>query len=361
MEQVEVSGSRIDASSPVLTGELFAAQAAATPTAVAVVVGDVELTYGQVAERAARFAGLLRAAGVGPEDVVGVCLPRGADLVPLLHGVWLAGAAYLPIDPALPGERIDYMLADSGAAVLVTVSGQAVDFAGTRIDLDTVDLDDAPAVDGPAAVAAEQLAYVLYTSGSTGRPKGVMIGHGALHNLLASIRDDLGAQGRTVWLASTSVSFDISGLELHLPLITGGRVVLAQDHEAKDPAALIDLIETHRITHVQATPSAWRLLLEAGFDDYTVTALTGGEPLTAHLAAQLIETTQRVVNVYGPTETTIWSSYWDVPEEPETIAVGHPLANTGLYVLDERLRQLPPGVTGQLFIDGHGVARGYLG
>ncbi|MEV0537302.1 amino acid adenylation domain-containing protein, partial [Kitasatospora sp. NPDC050463] len=361
MEQVEVSGSRIDASSPVLTGELFAAQAAATPTAVAVVVGDVELTYGQVAERASRFAGLLRAAGVGPEGVVGVCLPRGADLVPLLHGVWLAGAAYLPIDPALPGERVDYMLADSGAAVLVTVSGQEVDFAGARIDLDAVTLEELPALAGPAVADPEQLAYVLYTSGSTGRPKGVMIGHGALHNLLASVRDDLGAQGRTVWLASTSVSFDISGLELHLPLVTGGRVVLAQDHEAKDPAALIALIEAHRVTHVQATPSAWRLLLEAGFDDYTVTALTGGEPLPAHLAARLTETTQRVINVYGPTETTIWSSYWDVPDEPETIAVGHPLANTGLHVLDEWLRQLPPGVTGQLYIDGHGVARGYHG
>ncbi|MER6401285.1 amino acid adenylation domain-containing protein, partial [Kitasatospora sp. NPDC001603] len=361
MEQVEVSGSRIDASSPMLTGELFAAQAAATPTAVAVVVGDVELTYGQVAERAARFGALLRAAGVGPESVVGVCLPREADLVPLLLGVWLAGGAYLPIDPALPGERIDYMLADSGAAVLVTVSGQAVDFAGTRIDLDTVVPDEVAPLPVPCAVVPEQLAYVLYTSGSTGRPKGVMIGHGALHNLLASIRDDLGAQGRTVWLASTSVSFDISGLELHLPLVTGGRVVLARDHEAKDPAALIALIGAHRVTHVQATPSAWRLLLEAGFDDWTVTALTGGEPLPAHLATRLIETTQRVVNVYGPTETTIWSSFWDVPEEPETIAVGHPLANTGLYVLDERLRQLPPGVTGQLFIDGDGVARGYHG
>ncbi|MFF1909959.1 amino acid adenylation domain-containing protein, partial [Kitasatospora sp. NPDC058218] len=343
------------------TPEAFAAQAAATPAAVAVVVGDVELTYGQVAERAARFAGLLRAAGVGPESVVGVCLPRGVDLVPLLHGVWLAGAAYLPIDPALPGERIDYMLADSGAAVLVAVSGLSVGFAGVRVDLDTVALDEVAAVAGPVVVDADRLAYVLYTSGSTGRPKGVMVGHGALHNLLASVRDDLGARGRTVWLASTSVSFDISGLELHLPLITGGRVVLAQDHEVKDPAALIALIGAHRVTHVQATPSAWRLLLEAGFENGAVTALTGGEALPAHLAARLTAATGRVVNVYGPTETTIWSTYWEVPSAADAVTVGLPLANTGVYVLDEHLALLAPGVTGQLYIDGHGVARGYHG
>ncbi|MEU1510455.1 amino acid adenylation domain-containing protein, partial [Kitasatospora sp. NPDC005748] len=341
--------------------EAFAARVVKSPDAVAVVVGDVELTYGQVAERAARFGALLRAAGVGPESVVGVCLPREADLVPLLHGVWLAGGAYLPIDPALPGERVDYMLADSGAAVLVTVSGRSVEFSGTRIDLDTVVLDETPTLAVPGVVVPEQLAYVLYTSGSTGRPKGVMIGHGALHNLLASVRDDLGVPDGSVWLASTSVSFDISGLELHLPLVTGGRVVLARDHEVKDPAALIALVGARGVSHVQATPSAWRLLLEAGFEERSVTALTGGEPLPGHLASALSAVTRRVVNVYGPTETTIWSSFWDVPEEPETIAVGHPLANTGVYVLDEGLRLLPSGVTGQLFIDGDGVARGYHG
>ncbi|MFD4909223.1 amino acid adenylation domain-containing protein, partial [Kitasatospora purpeofusca] len=363
-----MSGSRLEASNHALTGELFAARTAARPQAVAVVTGDVQLSYQDVHDRARLVTARLRAAGVRRGDIVGVCLDRGPDLLPALYGIWRAGAAYLPLDPALPADRIGYMLTDAGAPLLVTQSthlARTEGFTGTRLLLDadgTTDESDEPDIDEPTeATHPDQLAYVLYTSGSTGRPKGVMISHGALHNLLNSVHESIAPARRATWLASTSVSFDISGLELHLPLTTGGRVVLASDAEAKDAAALIKLVDAHRVTHVQATPSGWRLLLAAGFDNYAVTALAGGEPVTVQLAADLQDKVQRLVNVYGPTETTIWSTYWEIPANAAAVSIGHPLANTGTYVLTEDLRRVPDGVTGQLHIDGHGLAHGYLG
>ncbi|MFJ8432086.1 amino acid adenylation domain-containing protein [Kitasatospora sp. NPDC094019] len=358
-----MSGSRLEASNHALTGELFAARAAARPQAVAVVTGDVQLSYQDVHDRARLVAARLRAAGVRPGDIVGVCLDRGPDLLPALYGIWRAGAAYLPLDPALPADRIGYMLTDAGAPVLLTHSAhlaRAEGFTGARLVLDADDVTEVGA-DEPTATHPDHLAYVLYTSGSTGRPKGVMISHGALHNLLSSVHESIAPARRATWLASTSISFDISGLELHLPLTTGGRVVLASDAEAKDAAALIKLIAAHRVNHVQATPSGWRLLLAAGFDNYAVTALAGGEPVTVQLAADLQGKVQRLVNVYGPTETTIWSTYWEIPENAAAVSIGRPLANTGTYVLTEDLRRVPDGVTGQLHIDGHGLAHGYLG
>ncbi|MFF7593309.1 amino acid adenylation domain-containing protein, partial [Kitasatospora purpeofusca] len=362
-----MSGSRLEASTHALTGELFAARTAARPQAVAVVTGDVQLSYQDVHDRARLVATRLRAAGVRPGDIVGVCLDRGPDLLPALYGIWRAGAAYLPLDPALPADRIGYMLSDAGAPILVTQCAHLArteGFTGTRLLLDADEVaepDNGTDADEPAATHPGQLAYVLYTSGSTGRPKGVMISHGALHNLLSSVHESIAPARRATWLASTSVSFDISGLELHLPLTTGGRVVLASDAEAKDAAALIKLVDAHRVTHVQATPSGWRLLLAAGFDNYAVTALAGGEPVTVQLAADLQDKVQRLVNVYGPTETTIWSTYWEIPENAAAVSIGRPLANTGTYVLTEDLRRVPDGVTGQLHIDGHGLAHGYLG
>ncbi|MGN9763525.1 amino acid adenylation domain-containing protein, partial [Streptomyces sp. SD31] len=162
-------------------------------------------------------------------------------------------------------------------------------------------------------------------------------------------------------MASTSISFDISGLELHLPLITGGRVVLAGDGEAKDATALIGLSAAHGVTHMQATPSGWRLLLTAGFEDRSVVALTGGEPINAELARELRSCVGRLVNVYGPTETTIWSSFWEVPEGVERVSIGGPLANTQLHVLDAQGRPVPSGVVGELCIGGDGLAHGYHG
>ncbi|WP_345017459.1 amino acid adenylation domain-containing protein, partial [Streptomyces shaanxiensis] len=350
VEQTPVSR-RTEATSTVLTLETFVNQASTTPEAVAVVWGEQRLTYRELEERSSRLAHHLRSAGgVVPGGVVGLALHRTPDVLVSMLAVWKAGAAYLPIDPSLPVERAVYMAEDAGATLVVTYDYLA-----------GVDLDRLPAVFDTAPVDPEQAAYVLYTSGSTGRPKGVVISHRALFNLLASVRDDIGTGRRDAWLASTSISFDISGLELHLPLITGGRVVLADDAEAKDATALIELMDRQRVTHVQATPSGWRLLLAAGFDNYAVTALTGGEPISAGLARELITRVQRLVNVYGPTETTIWSSFWDVPDSMDAVSIGGPLANTQLYVLDSQGRPVPDGITGELCIAGDGLAHGYHG
>ncbi|MEU6896359.1 amino acid adenylation domain-containing protein, partial [Streptomyces sp. NPDC046557] len=349
-----------------LTRELFEHQVALTPEAVAIVSGTQEITYAQLDASANRIARQLRHVGVGPDSVVGVLLPRGPELVASLLAVWKAGAAYLPLDPVLPAERIGYMLDDSCAGVLVSDSSLAErvpeTYGGLRLLLDRD--DTAPAL-SPTAVAPsasrEHLAYVIYTSGSTGRPKGVMVSHGSLFNLLCSMRDDAGLGRPGTWLAATSISFDISALEIHLPLITGGRIVLAGDGEAKSPSELLRLVAAHRVNHVQATPSGWRLLLAVGFDLPQITALTGGEALPVSLANELSGRVGRLLNVYGPTETTIWSSFWEVPAGTRAVSLGRPVAETRLYVLDDTLELVPMGVTGELYIGGDGLARGYLG
>ncbi|MEU4733235.1 amino acid adenylation domain-containing protein, partial [Streptomyces sp. NPDC023588] len=353
VEQVPVSRLRPEAIDNVLTLELFSAQAVATPKAVAVISDDERISYQELDERSNRLAHHLRELGAGPGVIVGLHVQRSLAVHTAMLAVWKTGAAYVPVDPALPADRAAYMLTDAGAELVVTDS---------FLDSAREAIEGQPATALGHTTDPEQLAYVLYTSGSTGRPKGVMISHGALHNLLTSVRDDIGTGRRGAWLASTSISFDISGLELHLPLITGGRVVLASDEQAKDATALLDLIDRHRVTHVQATPSGWRLLLAAGFDNYAVTALTGGEPISVELANELAAKVQRLVNVYGPTETTIWSSYWEVPDTAvDAVSIGGPLANTQLYVLDTNAQPVPAGITGELYIGGTGLAHGYLG
>ncbi|WP_204046411.1 non-ribosomal peptide synthetase, partial [Acrocarpospora phusangensis] len=206
--------------------------------------------------------------------------------------------------------------------------------------------------------SAGDAAYVLYTSGSTGRPKGVTVPHSALTNLLAAMADQLGSGAGDVWLAATSLAFDISALELYLPLVTGGTVVLAESTEAP---ALARLIRAEGVTHVQATPSGWRALLDAGFHGPGLVALAGGEALPASLARELRPRVGRLVNVYGPTETTIWSTSWEVPDNPDEIRIGSPIGGTRCYIVDEHLDPLPIGVPGELLIGGSGVALGYLG
>ncbi|MEV7022685.1 amino acid adenylation domain-containing protein, partial [Kitasatospora sp. NPDC093558] len=359
VEKPPVSRQHTEASNPAATPDLFRARATAAPRSIAVVCGHERWTYQELDERSNRLARHLRRNGVTPGSTVGVCLDRTPHVLAAMLAVWKAGAAYVPVDPTLPAERRAYML--TGTAALITESGVAdAGYEGPRILLDT----DALAIAEHSSAAAEFTtdpeapAYVLFTSGSTGRPKGVVIPHRALHNLLTSVRDDIGT-GRGAWLASTSISFDISGLELFLPLITGGRVVLATSGQAKDPEALVELIDANRVTHVQLTPSGWRLLLAVGFDNYAVTALIGGEACPPDLANELLGHVQRLVNVYGPTETTIWSTFWEVPEGADVIAIGDPLANTDTHVLDSNGRPVADGVPGELHLGGTGLAHGY--
>ncbi|WP_078879884.1 non-ribosomal peptide synthetase [Kitasatospora purpeofusca] len=342
--------------------DLVREHAAAAPDALAVVAGEERLTYRELLRRADRLAGELTAAGIGRDDLVGLHLARTADLPAALLAVHAVGAGYLPLDPGYPAERLAFVLADSGAALLLADREPAPEVAAA-----------APAVLRPGGASAGtasgsegdadpgRLAYVLYTSGSTGRPKGVEIGHRALVNLLTAFAAQLGSGPEDVWLGLTSLSFDISALELLLPLTTGGRLVLAPDGLAVDGPGLRALVEREGVTHVQATPSGWRVLLGAGPLPSGLTGLVGGEALPLPLARQLRAGTDRLFNVYGPTETTIWSTCAELPDGPEAVRIGRPIANTRALVLDGRRRPLPIGVPGELHLGGDGLAEGYLG
>ncbi|MFI6744031.1 amino acid adenylation domain-containing protein [Nonomuraea sp. NPDC050451] len=324
---------------------------------VAVRHGDMCLTYEDLLSRADRVGAHLRRHGVGEGTLVAVRVGRSADMLAALLGVSACGAAYLPIDPADPEARIAHIIADSGASVLLTEPGLALP------GIPALHLGDALTATGLASeeyggvrVDPRSPAYVLYTSGSTGRPKGVVVPHRALVNFLLWARSLLETAPEHVWLALTSLSFDISALELYLPLISGGSCVIAGSDAARDGTAAAALIRSHGVTHVQATPSGWRVLLTGDFPP--VVALTGGEALSLRLARRLRARVHRLINVYGPTETTIWSTAWEVPSDPGEIRIGLPVDNTTVHVLDAAGA---PAATGELFIGGSGVADGYLG
>ncbi|WP_066366786.1 amino acid adenylation domain-containing protein [Herbidospora mongoliensis] len=318
---------------PVTLPELFAAQVRKTPHAVAVRCDDRTLTYAELDMATGRLAGKLRRRGIGPGDLVAVSIPRSDDLLIALLAVQRAGAAYLPLDPGHPAERIDLIVADAQPKMLLTKARTDEHEGYLR------------------RTTADDLACVVYTSGSTGQPKGVEITHGNLSNLLLSMRDLLSATADDRWLALTSPAVDISALEMFLPLITGGRVVIAPPGAERGPEALAALVKAQGVTFVQAPPSVWRSLLPGGITG--ATALTGGEALPAPLAAELRQRFAKVVNVYGPTETTVWSTF------SLDDSIGRPIANTRIRLLDQELRLVPVGVRGELCIGGAGVAAGY--
>ncbi|MEW2484835.1 amino acid adenylation domain-containing protein [Streptomyces sp. NPDC048411] len=355
--------------------EVIEGQAAATPDAVAVQVGEHTLSYRELDRRANRVAHHLRAAGVGPESVVGVLLHRGPDTLPTLLGIWKAGGSHLPLDAGLPTERLTYMLDAAGVRLTVAQGSTAgrlgEGYAGALVDLDrdaegiaarpATPVDSSADRDPADPARTHRLAYTLFTSGSTGRPKGVQIAQFSLVNVLFSMRERHRSAPGHRWLATTSLSFDVSMAELYLPLITGGRVVLATEDEVRDASAQLKLIENAGITHVQATPAGWKLLLAAGMDRLPVTAVTTGEECPPGLARDLAGRVGRLINLYGPTEATVWCTGWEVPSGTETVPIGRPLHNYRAYVLDAAQRPVPVGVIGELYVAGAGVARGYVG
>ena len=344
---------------------LFEAQVANTPDAVALVYGEAELSYVELNTRANRLAHRLRVLGVGADVAVGLCVERSLEMLVGVLGIVKAGGAYVPLDPAYPHERLAYMLADARPAVLVSQSTLAEQLPSAACPVLYLDTDTELAVqptDNPVQVSGpDHLAYVIYTSGSTGRPKGVAVRHLGLSNFLHSMRQQPGLCADDALLAVTSLSFDIAALELYLPLIVGARVVLCSRETANRPDALRELIEQARITVMQATPSSWQMLVRNGWPARPLRVLCGGEALSQELAKQLCSHADEVWNLYGPTETSIWSAIERVRATERTPAIGLPIANTRIHILDAVMEPAPVGVAGELYIGGEGLARGYLG
>ncbi|HSK80835.1 MAG TPA: amino acid adenylation domain-containing protein, partial [Thermoanaerobaculia bacterium] len=318
-------------------------------------------TYGELAERARRLARHLRSLGLGAGDLVAVGLERSPEMVASLLAVWKAGAAYLPVDPDLPAERLAFLLEDSGAAALLTRRGLLSAPAGLpAVFLEEIPEGDA-AVPLPAGPLAGDRAYVLYTSGSTGQPKGVEVTHGALANFLASMASLHPLGEEDVVLAVTTISFDIAALELFLPLTRGARVVLADREIAADGVLLARALEESGATVLQATPATFRQLLGSGWEGRPgLLLLCGGEALPRDLADRLLPVGRELWNQYGPTETTVWSSTGRVGPGARPVSLGRPIGNTRIHVLDRGLRPIPLGSTGEVWIGGAGLARGYL-
>ncbi|PHV07123.1 non-ribosomal peptide synthetase [Janthinobacterium sp. BJB412] len=340
---------------------MFEAQAARTPDAVAVRHLGRSVSYAELDGRANALARALAARNVGPGDLAGLFVRRAPEMLVALLGILKAGAAYLPLDPAYPAERLAFMLEDSAASVVVTegaLLGQLPAQAPATLLLDGLGAaDEAPAV----ALGADAPAYVIYTSGSTGRPKGVLLPHRAVVNFLASMARRPGMTAADRVCAVTTLSFDIAVLELLLPLTLGASVEIADSATAADGAALARLIDSSGATYMQATPATWRMLLEAGWRGRAgLTALSGGEALTRELADRLLERCGALWNMYGPTETTIWSTVEQVRPGAAPISIGQPIANTQVYVVDAHLQLQPAGVPGEMLIGGAGVALGYL-
>ena len=342
-------------------------QVARTPQAIAIQAGEEYLTYLEFDQRAQALASHLRSLGVGPEILVAVCLKRSLDMLVGLLGVLKSGGAYVPLDPSYPPDRLAYILEDSRPKVLLTHKGLVSEF--TNQDLTVVYLDDdknlVPATSSPSLTPdhpkPDNLAYVIHTSGSTGKPKGVQITHRSVVNFLYAMQKEPGMRRDDVLVSVTTLSFDIAGLELFLPLTLGAKVVIADQETASDGLSLSRLLERSGATVMQATPATWRLLLDSGWHpSKNLKMLCGGEELPRDLAERLLKGDEELWNLYGPTETTIWSSVYRVEHGIGTIPIGKPIANTRMYVLDDLMQPVPIGVVGDLYIGGEGVARGYL-
>ncbi|MGA8116197.1 MAG: amino acid adenylation domain-containing protein, partial [Actinocatenispora sp.] len=354
--------------------ELVARQVRRTPDAPAITVGAETLSYAELDERAGRLAARLRASGVGPDRIVAVCADRSVELVVALLAVLRAGGAYLPLDPGYPRRRLGYMLADSGAELLLFGTAQAETVEGLgdgRVRLVELtsqpDGDTGPAVDPAPTATPDDLAYVIYTSGSTGAPKGVATTHRAIGNRLLWMQERYGLTGDDVVLQKTPSSFDVSVWEFFWPLISGGRLVLARPDGHRDPAYLAELIARERVSTVHFVPSMLRAFLEQG-DTSGCRCLTrvlcSGEELPAPLARQAVDALGvELHNLYGPTEAAVDVTSWRYRPDADTtvVPIGRPIAGTRVHLLDRWLRPVPVGAPGEVYLGGIGLARGYLG
>ncbi|WP_160670946.1 non-ribosomal peptide synthetase [Clostridium sp. C8-1-8] len=358
---------KIDYENYKTVSELFEEQVYKTPSNVALVYKTKQLTYSELNTKSNGLAMVLREKGVKPDDIVGIMVRRSPEMIIAILAILKAGGAYLPIDPDYPSERINYMLEDSGTNVLLTQDGldSKVDFNGQCIDLfreesyGYADFGNLEVVNNP-----KNIAYVIYTSGSTGKPKGVMIEHMAVNNFIKGITDIIDFRSEKTILNLTTISFDIFVLESLLPLISGVKVVIADEEEQMDATLIDKLIVKNRIDMIQATPSRIKLLIESGSKlncfRYLKEIMIGGEALQYELLKQIKSVYDgKIFNMYGPTETTVWSMVKELTNT-DNITIGKPIANTQIYILDEENKLQPIGVSGELCIGGDGLARGYF-
>jgi amino acid adenylation domain-containing protein len=348
--------------------QLFEEQALRSPDAIAVVFENEQLTYRELDIRANQLAHYLQSLGVKPETTVGICVERSLEMIVGVLGILKAGGAYVPLDPAYPQERLNFLMQDAQVAVLLTqerVKGNLPKTTAHIVDLDQDWSLNSQSIDATqlpnSGVAAHNLAYIIYTSGSTGKPKGVQIPHQNAVNLLSAVQQQPGLTAQDTLLSVTTLSFDIAVAEVFLPLSVGARLVVVSRDVASDGHQLLDQMNQVKATYLQATPATWRLLLAAGWQGSPdMKIVSTGEALPKELANQLLDKGASLWNLYGPTETTIWSTGYQLKSSEDAITIGFPLLNTQTYILDANLQPVPIGISGELHIGGAGLARGYL-
>ena len=346
--------------------ELIAEQAGRTPNRRAVHFDGKAYTYGELDRMSNAIAGTLAAKGIKRGELVGICIDRSFSMVSALLGVLKTGAAYVPLDPYYPQSRLAYMAEDASIKAVVTSRRQApfLSFLPHNVSVvivpDSFSADEKQSLFKAPKVSADQTAYVIYTSGSTGKPKGVRIPHRAVVNFLFSMSREPGIAAEDIVLAVTTLSFDIAVLEILLPLVCGACSVIVDHATARDGSRLARLVESSGVTIVQGTPATWRLLLASGWKSSpSVKALCGGEPLPRDLVRDLAPIVKELWNMYGPTETTVWSSCCRVTDRAAPVTIGRPIANTTMFIIDDRMNQAPVGDIGELCIGGVGLAEGY--
>lgn len=345
--------------------DLIEKQVDRTPDRIAALFEGRSLTYAELDARSNQIASYLGSLGIRPGSLVGVFIDRSLEMLTAIVGILKSGAGYVPLDPLYPPDRIAFMIEDSGCSVVLAQKEQFSRLTRESLRAVLVDAEPSPfeshsTARRQASVSPSDTAYVIYTSGSTGRPKGVVVPHRGVVNLLSSMQKTPGIRPNDVLVAVTTICFDISVLEMFLPLVSGARVAIVPRTVAEDGQALARSLSEHRATLFQATPATYRLLLESRWKGVPgLRVLCGGEPLPRELANAILERTAELWNCYGPTETTVWSTVEQIKERVGPISIGRPIENTNLYIVDRRLHRVPFGCIGELLIGGDGVVTGY--
>ncbi|MFA7117094.1 MAG: amino acid adenylation domain-containing protein, partial [Bacteroidales bacterium] len=346
--------------------QLFEEAVKEHPQKTAVLFANKQITYEELNKKANQLAAYLRNKQIGENHFVGIYLDRSIEMVIALIAVMKTGAAYIPLDPIYPKDRIKLILDDASPKAIIThknLFDNLPETSAELIDINNQEIGQSASKNLKLNTKASAVAYQIYTSGSTGKPKGVQIQHSALNNFLLSMAKKPGCTKTDVLLAVTTISFDIAGLELFMPLLAGAKVVVAKQEEARNADLLINLIEKHNPTILQATPVTFKMLLMANWKGSNyLKVLCGGEAFPLDLAQNLNQVCKEVWNMYGPTETTIWSTIKKVEQNNWNGAyetIGFPIDNTQIYVVDEYFKPQPIGVSGELLIGGKGIAKGY--